>query len=81
MRDEKKSRAELMEELGQLRRRVAELESLECERTQPEEALRNSEALYHSLVESIPMNVFRKDLEGKFTFSIKLFCETLRRPL
>jgi len=52
-----------------------------CTRKRAEEALRDSEALYHSLVESIPMNVFRKDLEGKFTFSNKLFCETLRRPL
>jgi two-component system, sensor histidine kinase and response regulator len=51
------------------RRRAAEL------------ALRNSEALYHSLVESLPINIFRKDLSGCFTFANKLFCETLRKPL
>jgi len=45
-----------------------------------EEALRDSEALYHSLVESIPLNVFRKDLEGKFTFCNRRFCEVLGRP-
>jgi two-component system, sensor histidine kinase and response regulator len=50
------------------RRRAAEL------------ALRNSEALYHSLVESLPINIFRKDQAGCFTFANKLFCETLRKP-
>jgi PAS domain S-box-containing protein len=51
------------------------------ERKRAKEALRDSEALYHSLVESLPLNVFRKDLEGRFTFGNKLFCETLgRRP-
>ncbi|HVC94083.1 MAG TPA: PAS domain S-box protein [Pirellulales bacterium] len=47
------------------------------ERKRAEQALRDSEALYHSLVESLPMNVLRKDLEGKFTFANRLFCETL----
>jgi len=51
------------------------------EQKRAEEALRNSEALYHSLVESLPLNVFRKDSEGRFTFGNKLFCETLGRPL
>ncbi len=46
-----------------------------------EEALRNSEALYQSLVQSLPLNVFRKDLEGRFTFGNRLFCETLGRPM
>jgi sigma-B regulation protein RsbU (phosphoserine phosphatase) len=31
--------------------------------------LRNSESLYHSLVETMPQNVFRKDLQGRFTFA------------
>jgi PAS domain-containing protein len=32
----------------------------EVERKQAEDALRASEALYHSLVETIPMNVWRR---------------------
>src|SRR5262249_11705087 len=51
------------------------------ERKQAEEALRNSEALYHSLVESLPLNVLRKDLEGRFTFANHLFCQTVGKPL
>jgi PAS domain S-box-containing protein len=51
------------------------------DRKRTEQALKDSKALYLSLVESLPMNVFRKDLEGTFTFGNKLFCETLGRPL
>ncbi len=47
------------------------------EHKQAEEALRDSEVLYHSLVDGLPLNVFRKDLEGRFTFANKLFCDTL----
>ena len=38
-------------------------------------ALRNSEALYHSLVEAIPQGVFRRDLEGRFTFANQPHCK------
>ena len=44
-----------------------------------EEKLRESEALYHSLVETLPQNIFRKDLEGRFTFVNQRFCNTLGR--
>src|SRR5207248_7041077 len=50
------------------------------ERKQAEEALRDSEALYHSLVETLPLHVFRKDLQGRFTFGNKLFCQSLGKP-
>ncbi|HEY7313789.1 MAG TPA: PAS domain S-box protein [Gemmataceae bacterium] len=53
----------------------------EFERRKAEEALRESEALYHSLVESLPCNVFRKDLEGRFTFANQRFCELVGLPL
>src|SRR5262249_31718337 len=42
--------------------------------------LGDCEALYHSLVETIPMNVWRKDADGRFTFGNKGFCETTRWP-
>jgi PAS domain S-box-containing protein len=53
----------------------------EFERRKAEEALRESEALYHSLVESLPCNVVRKDLEGRFTFSNHCFGELVGHPL
>ncbi len=46
-----------------------------------EEKVRNSEVLYHSLVETLPQNIFRKDLRGHFTFANQQFCQTLKRPL
>jgi PAS domain S-box-containing protein len=51
----------------------------EFERRKAEEALRESEALYHSLVENLPLSVWRKDLTGRFTFANKRFWESLGR--
>jgi sigma-B regulation protein RsbU (phosphoserine phosphatase) len=51
------------------------------QRRRAEEKVRHSEALYHSLVETLPQNVFRKNLELRFTFGNQKFCETLGRPL
>jgi PAS domain S-box-containing protein len=53
----------------------------ETERRKAEEALRASEALYHSLVETIPLSVWRKDLNGRFIFANKRFCDSVDKPL
>src|SRR5439155_17783629 len=42
---------------------------------QMEEHLRNSEALYHSLVETMPQAVFRRDRQGRFTFVNQPYCK------
>lgn len=42
-----------------------------------EKALRDSEAVYHSLVENVPVSLFRKDIEGRFTFGNLPFCREL----
>ncbi len=44
-----------------------------------EEKLKNSEILYHSLVESLPQNIFRKDLKERFTFANQRFCRILEQ--
>jgi len=44
------------------------------QRRQMEQELQNSESLYHSLVETMPQNVFRKDLLGRFTFANQQYC-------
>jgi phosphoserine phosphatase RsbU/P len=51
------------------------------ERKRVREQVWNSEALYHSLVENLPQNIFRKDLNERFTFANQRFCETLGKPL
>ncbi len=44
-------------------------------------ALRESELLYHSLVESIPQNIVRKNLEGRFIFANQKFCQTIGKSM
>jgi len=39
------------------------------------EALKHSESLYHSLVETMPQGVFRRDLAGRFTFANQTYCK------
>ncbi len=51
---------------------------VEKQRTQA--TLRDTMAVHKSLVESLPLNVFRKDLRGRFVDANKLFCETLGKP-
>jgi PAS domain S-box-containing protein len=51
------------------------------EKHRSELALRDSEALYHSLVETLPLNVFRKDRQGRFTFGNQRFCQDSGRTL
>jgi diguanylate cyclase (GGDEF)-like protein/PAS domain S-box-containing protein len=38
------------------------------------EQLRNSEALYHSLVENLPLFILRKDRQGRLTFANQNYC-------
>jgi len=51
------------------------------QRREAEAKLRHSEGLYHSLVETLPQNIFRKDLQERFTFANQQFCRTLGREL
>jgi sigma-B regulation protein RsbU (phosphoserine phosphatase) len=51
------------------------------QRREAEAKVRDSEALYHSLVETLPQNIFRKDLQERFTFANQHFCQTLGREL
>ena len=46
-----------------------------------EAALRRTEAFYQALVESLPQNILRKDLNGRFTFVNKRFAATLKKPV
>lgn len=43
------------------------------------QALEESEAFYHSLVESLPQHIIRKDSQGRFTFANQRFCQMVGR--
>jgi len=57
-----------------------DLEALSDQRDEAQRALRESEVIYHSLVETLPQSILRKDLEGRFTFVNTRFCAELGRP-
>ena len=70
--------------LARLREALRGPETLQreiAERRRAESALRESEALYQSLVESLPLNVFQKDLAGRIIFANQRMCETIGRPI
>ncbi len=50
-------------------------------RVTTEMALEEATAIYHSLVESLPINVFRKDREGRIIFGNQRYCDTLGKTL
>jgi two-component system, sensor histidine kinase and response regulator len=41
----------------------------------------HSQGFYHSLLESLPQNILRKDLDGRFTFANQNFCDLIGKPL
>lgn len=51
------------------------------ERKRIERKLRHSEAFYQSLVENLPQNILRKDVNGQFTFANQRFCTEMGIPL
>jgi len=59
----------------QVRQRTRQLREEIAERCRTEEALRESQSLYHSLVEHLPINVYRKDREGRYLFANSRFCQ------
>jgi PAS domain S-box-containing protein len=58
---------------------MRESEIAEHQRT--EHALETSERFMRSLVESLPQNILRKDLAGRFTFVNEFFCRTVGKPM
>jgi len=68
MRDEAKSKEQLMEELREVRRQLAESERSTEESKRTEEALRESEERFRSLVETSFDWVWEVDVHGRYTF-------------
>ena len=80
------SRAEKVERLvvkrtAELRTANSQLAQEMQERERATQGLRDSEALYSSLVECLPVHVIRKDPAGHFTFANRSFCQLLGVPL
>ncbi|HWN96548.1 MAG TPA: response regulator, partial [Methylomirabilota bacterium] len=65
----------------ELRRHLVELERSLFEHRRTQDALKNSEMFYQTLVESLPQNILRKDRQGRFVFANQKFCATLGKTV
>ncbi len=92
MKDEEKSKAQLLSELAELRQRVAELEAMEAEREQAEaagksrsralhEMLEESEEIFRLFMEYSPIYVFFKDENTRPIRLSKNYEKMLGRPI
>jgi PAS domain S-box-containing protein len=67
-------RKQVLQRTEQLRVEIAE-------HKRTEEALATSDRYMRSLVDSLPQNIVRKDLEGRFTFVNEFFCKNIGKPM
>jgi|YNPMSStandDraft_1061717.scaffolds.fasta_scaffold10405_2 PAS domain S-box-containing protein len=72
---------EVHQRTAELQRAKQRLEQEVAEHGHTQQTLQQSQALYSSLVETLPIYVLRKDLQGRFTFANRLFCGLLGKSL
>ncbi|MFH1382476.1 MAG: PAS domain-containing sensor histidine kinase [Chloroflexota bacterium] len=77
MKDDRKSKKQLLSELAALRQRLAHLEALVARHKQTEEELQKSEQEYRSLVEESYLGIASTDLSGKFSFVNQVICNMI----
>src|SRR5438876_9811210 len=65
MRDQAKTKEQLIDELAELRRQVAELQASEAQLRRTETALRESEARFRDLYDDAPIGYHELDAEGR----------------
>jgi two-component system NtrC family sensor kinase len=82
MKEKQRTKRQLIDELVEMRQRLAEFEASETGRKQVENELRVSEKKYGELADLLPQTVFELDEGGNFTFvnlnSIEIFGHTLK---
>ena len=63
----------------ELRRHATSLADTHARHRQAEQLLQDSEVFFQALVESLPQKIFRKDLNGRFTFVNERFCRAVQK--
>ena len=66
---------------NQIYQKTAALNTELAERKRAEKSLCDSEALYHSLVDTLPTSILRKDLDGRITFGNRGYCQLMGKSL
>jgi len=77
MRDEEKSQAELIREISELRGRLAEIDRGDRDQA---DRLQAQNIFLQTLIEAIPMPVYYKDAEGRYTGCNKRFEKFTAKP-
>ena len=78
MTKQEKIRDQATNELGQLRQRIAELESIRTEHLRTEETLRQSLEQLQNLIETDPMIICRSDFKARVTYVNRKFEEVTK---
>jgi PAS domain S-box-containing protein len=78
MKEQYKTREQLIEELAEMHQRMAEWKASEAERRRVEEALRESEERYRTILENIEDGYYEVDITGNLTFFNDSLCRLCR---
>ena len=76
MKDERKTKRQLIRELTEMRRRLRLLEEAEAQRNRAEKALGNSEERHRKIIETIKEGYYEIDLRGNFTYANDRSCQS-----
>jgi PAS domain S-box-containing protein len=74
MSENNASRQELINELKKMRQRIAELEAAEAEHKKTEDALRQYEEKYRTMLQEMDEGYYEVDLAGNYTFINDVIC-------
>jgi len=66
MKDQDKTKEQLINELVEMRQRVAELQAADTEHKRAEEALQRQREELQAILDSVPALIFYKDKENRF---------------
>jgi len=80
MKDEYKTKKQLINELMKLRQRITELEGSKIELKRAQEALQRQREELQIILDSVPAMIFYKDKENRFVRVNKAFVETIKMP-